>query len=433
VLGQGKSWLLAHLRDKFRRAPQAVSSSSLYRPSLSALIDLRTFPDREHSLALLQALASQLREQLDEATAGELPILSSGERVEATAEALGKYLRGLGGSRVPVLLFDTADQADEEFLDWIENHLIYQAIRDDSVVFVLAGRTRLRWKKFEVRRRVEPGELPPFDRPQTGEQIERLRGEEPPDGVTTALWNYSFGHPLTTRVIYDTLCRLSPDAPLDAVETRETDVAQEVYGLIENHFLSVVAQSELRELIWDTCVLRKFNVAHLRTFAGDEGATRSEASYLNVIRHLVASTLVRWSSEDGGYVLDPVVRQILARNLQMREPGQYLGQHMTAAAMYERWIQEYPRNAGDFLIEWMVHQREVWQVQGMPDDEIALQLAQAFQERLDQLTKEPRVQWELPDVARTLDERLLRREDAGLVIALSGLQKAARPFVAQYV
>ncbi len=433
VLGQGKSWLLAHLHNKFRHDPRAASSVSSYRPSLSTLIDLRDFPVREKAPALLRSLTDQLHKQLDEAAAGKLPVISPDKSVEATAEALGKYLRELGQTWVPVLLFDTADRADDEFLDWIEENLIYHAIRDDTVVFVFAGRTRLRWTKFEVRRRVEPRELPPFDRPQTGEQIERLtEGEKPSDEVTAALWSYSFGHPLTTRVIYDALRRLHPDAPLDNIKARETDIAQAVHGLIAKHFLSPVARPELRELMWDICVLRKFNVAHLREFTED--ADRSDAFYLEIIRTLVASTLVRWSSKAGGYMLDPVVRRIMARNLQMREPAHYLEQHKKAAAMYEGWIDEHPRNAGDFLIERLYHQSEVWRMQGMPDDEIASRRIKEFQAWLNRLREEPRVQWDLPDVARTLDERLLKRgkEDVDLRIALGGLQEAARPFIAQY-
>ena len=438
AMGQGKSWLLAHLRDEFRHKPPEDSPSPPpppHRPSLSTLVDLQKYHSREQASELLQSLADQLCEQ-----SGAKLILSLDEGDEAAAEALGRHLHDLGSTWVPVLLFDTADQADEEFLDWIESHLIYHAIRDDTVIFVFTGRTRLRWKKFEVRRRVEPKELYPFDSPQTGKQIEQLRGEEPPDEVSAALWSYSFGHPLTTRVIYDTLCRLNPDTPLDAIETRETAIAQAVYDLIENRFLSAVAQSESesesqsRELIWNICVLRKFNVAHLREFVDDKDGTRSEASYLKDIRDLVASTLVRWSSEAGGYVLDPVVRQIVARNLQMREPEQYLKQHRKAVVMYERWIQEHPRNAGDFLIEWMYHQAEIWRAQGISDDKIASQLTQEFQERLDQLRKEPRVQWDLPDVARALDERLLKKgEDTGLKTAVGVLQQTARPFVAKYI
>ena len=263
-------------------------------------------------------------------------------------------------------------------------------------------------------------------------QIERLRGEEPAEGITAALWSYSFGHPLTTRVIYDALCQWNPDAPLDALETQADDVAQVVHDLIEDYFLSGVERPELRKLIWDTCVLRKFNVAHLREFAGDDDARQSEAFYLNLIRDLVASTLVHWSSEDGGYVFDPVVRQILARNLQMQDSERYLKQHETAAVMYEQWIQKHPRNAGDFLIELMVHQAEAWRTQGKPDDEIVPLSAKNFQGRLDQLKGDPQAQWELPDVARALEERLLKREDVGLRTALGELQQAARPFVAQY-
>ncbi|MEE8392447.1 MAG: AAA family ATPase [Anaerolineae bacterium] len=415
--GQGKSWLLSHLRAEFRHDPQSDSPHPF-----SVLIDLGDFPDREHSSALLQALANQLGEQV-----GAETVPSVEERDEVAAEALGKYLHDLGRELVPVLLFDTADQADDEFLDWIEEHLIYPAIRGDAVIFVFASRTRLRWKKFEVRRRVESRELGSFERPQTGEQIEQLRGEKPDGETITALWNYSFGHPLTTRVIYDTLCHFNPDAPLDGVETWEEKLVQVVYDLIEKHFFASVKQRELRELIWNICVLRKFNVAHLREFADIE-----EQNALSRINELVASTLVRWSSEDGGYVFDPVVRQILARNLQMREQERYLKQHEAAAATYERWIQKYPRNAGDFLIEWMVHQTEVWRVKGESDDEIASRSATKFQRRLDQLRDDPQAQWDLPDVARALDERLLKREDMGLQTALGELQQTARSFVAQY-
>jgi hypothetical protein len=261
-----------------------------------------------------------------------------------------------------------------------------------------------------------------------------LEGKQPSDEVAAALWSYSSGHPLTTRVIYDTLFRLNPEAPLDTIAARETDIAQAVYRLIENHFLTVVAQPELRRLIWDTCALRRFNVAHLREFSVDEAADRSDGFYLNLIRDLVASTLVHWSSQAGGYVLDPVVRRVVARNLRMREPERYLEQHRKAVAMYQGWVQKHPRSAGDFLIEWMYHQAEVWQTQGiMSDDEIASQLTQEFQKQLDRLKEDPQMQWDLPDIARSLEERLLEREDVGPRIALGVLQEAARPFVAQYV
>jgi len=413
--GQGKSWLLAHLHAKLCFDPQSDSP----RP-FSVLIDLNDFPNLEHSSALLQALAARINEQVG---AEIVPSLS--DKVEAAAEALGKCLHDLGSAWVPLLLFDAADQADDEFLDWIEEHLIYPAIRDDAVIFIFASRIRLRWKKFEVRRRVESRELFPFDRPQTGEQIEQLRGEEPAGETIAALWNFSFGHPLTTRVIYDALCRLNPHAPLDDVETREEELLQVVYDLIEKHFLASV--KELRDLIWDICVLRKFNVAHLREFAAI-----GEADALRLIRDLVVSTLVHWSSEDGGYVFDPVVRQILARNLQMRKPEQYQEQHQAAVKMYEQWIKQHPRNAGDFLIELAFHWMEIWRAQELSDDEIVPLSAREFQGQLDQLERDPQAQWELPDVARALDERLLKREDAGLQIALSELQQTARSFVVQY-
>jgi len=418
--GQGKSWLLAHLHAKFHHDPQSPSPGPF-----SLLIDLSAFPNLKYSSAFLQALLDQLDEQLGAET---IPTLD--EKTDATAEMLGKYLRDLGSTWIPVLLFDTADQADDEFLDWIEEHLIYQAIRSETVIFVFASRTRLRWKKFEVRRRVESRELGPFDQSQTGKQIKQLGDVEPPQEAVAALWDYSFGHPLTTRVIYDALCRLNPDAPLDHVEAQEENLAQSVYDLIEKHFLASVEQPELRKLIWDICVLRKFNVAHLREFAGE--AEQSEAHYLNLIRDMVASTLVHWSSEDGGYVFDPVVRQILARNLQMRKPNQYLNQHETAAKMYEKWIQEHPRNAGDFMIELAFHRIEIWRAQQVSDNEIASQSAKEFQGQLEQLEQNDEAQWELPDVARALDEKLLKRGDDDLEIALDVLQNTARSFVVQY-
>lgn len=416
--GQGKSWLLARLRAKFHHDSQSPSPGPF-----SLLIDLSKFPDLEHSSAFLQALTDRLGEQL-----GTERIPPLGEKTEDIAEALGKYLRDLGSTWVPVLLFDAADQADDEFLDWLEEHLIYPAIRGDVVIFVFASRTRLRWKKFEVRRRVESKELFPFDQSQTGEQISQLRGEEPTEKVTTALWGYSFGHPLTTRVIYDTLYDLNHTAPLDNVETQEEELAQAVYDLIEKHFLAPVKQPELRKLIWDICVLRKFNVAHLREFADIE-----EQNALSRINELVASTLVRWSSEDGGYVFNPVVRQILARNLQMQKPEKYQEQHESAAKMYEQWIQNYPRNAGDFLIELTFHQTEIWRAQKMPDDEIAPLSVREFREQLDQLEQDPQAQWDLPDVARALDERLLKQESPGLQIALGELRQTASRFVDRYV
>lgn len=418
--GQGKSWLLAHLHAKFHHDPQLPSAGPF-----SVLIDLSAFPNLEYSSAFLQTLTDQLGKQL-----GAEMIPPLGEKAETAAEILGKFLRDLSDAWIPVLLFDAADQADEKFLDWIEEHLIYPAIRDETVTFVFASRTRLRWKKFEVRRRVGSKELEPFDQSQTSKQIKQLGNVEPPQEAVAALWNYSFGHPLTTRVIYDALCRLNPNAPLDHLEAQEESLAQSVYDLIKNHFFAAVEQPKLENLIWSICILRKFNVAHLREFAGE--TEQSEAHYLDLIRDMVASTLVRWSSEDGGYVFDPVVRQILARNLQMREPNQYLNQHKTAAEMYERWIQEHPRNAGDFMIELAFHRMEIWRAQQVPDDEIVSLSAQEFQGQLEQLEQNAEAQWELPDVARSLDERLLKRGDNDLRVALDVLQNTASSFVEQY-
>ena len=145
------------------------------------------------------------------------------------------------------------------------------------------------------------------------------------------LYHYAFGHPLTSRVILKELG--GQDIPETALVKRQPDIARIVAEQVieERFFDQLGAHGYLEPLLWVVCILRKFNPTPLRYFAAkflpDRYAKEPGGFYLDAIRDLQDTTLVRWDSAAAGYVLDPVVRQIMAKNLAMRQPGTFREWH----------------------------------------------------------------------------------------------------------
>ena len=118
----------------------------------------------------------------------------------------------------PVILLDTMDsvvQDDETAFFWLEEHLIEPLALTDRVLFVIAGRGELRrWRRFQVRRRVDVFPLPPFDVETAGMEIRA----DP--GASRALYHHAFGHPLATEY----LGRILEQQGLDLSVVTEQDV-----------------------------------------------------------------------------------------------------------------------------------------------------------------------------------------------------------------
>jgi len=422
VIGIGKTWLLEHLREVYRYGSEA--SRSLARPTLTAMVDLGSYSTLAQYYFLLQRLVNQLLEQLGKEAASYASdgqyfqrerALSLRQRTEA-AGIFAELINKLAERSTPILIFDTTEQADEKLLDWLEEEIIYPTIRTDRVVYIFSGRRPLRWKKFEVRRRVEPHEVCPFGRGMMIEQFRPLAAE----AIAAPIYDYSFGHPLASREIFKTLQELSRQQGLTLDTGRVKDWEEDIRLTVDNRvieyrFLRDVPE-RLKPLLRTICVLRQFNANPLRRFAseflqtdeaGEAYADKPGIFYLDVIRDMVDTTLVYWSKAYGGYVLDPVVRKIMAKNLLMRDKAAYIARHSLAQSIYDGWIEQYPRNSGGFLIERTYHLACLLQAKGIDKASIDQQIVDEFQGILsNKLRLNPDIAWDLPDIAAALAEEL---------------------------
>lgn len=437
VVGQGKSWLLSYLAHQYRfsngRGP------SLEKPTLSAKIDfgvLRTLP---HSYSLLQSLTTQIREQLAKAEP-DLTFPASltedappPENVDVVAKELADFVAGLTDRYVPVLAFDATEKADEELLDWLEERMVYPVIRTNRAIFVFSGRLWHRWKIFEARRRVEPIELFPLDRKReqvegTADLLTKLDVKRA-ETVARALYNYAFGHPLASKMIFKELQRLAPEGFDEHTLEKNWDVIAEIVKskVIEGRFFDELGKySYLKDLLWGICILRKFNPTPLRhftvSFIDAEYEQKPGGYYLDAIRDMQDTTLVQWNSAAGGYALDPVVRKIMAKNLSMRDPAEFQQRHQKAVELYDNWIKQFPRNATGFLIERTFHRN--WALRdGKTQREIGDTLVSEFDRILNDVEKHPDVQWDLPDMAAALNEELDKDEELMEVISGDAFEK----------
>ena len=255
--------------------------------------------------------------------------------------------------------------------------------------------------------------------------------------VARALYEYAFGHPLASKVIFNELRKLAPESSVEhTLEGNRATVAEIVRSkVVEDRFFDELGKhGYLQSLLWGVCILRKFNPTPLRhftiSFIDAEYEEKTGGFYLDAIRDMQDTTLVQWSSAAGGYVLDPTVRKIMAKNLSMREPTEFRRRHQEAADLYDKWIEQFPRNAVGFLIERTFHR--AWALQdGKTQSEIRNRVLLEFDQRLRVVEKHPDVQWDLPDMAVALNEELAMDEELREVVskdAFDRLEKRAGRF-----
>jgi hypothetical protein len=427
VVGQGKSWLLSYLAHHYWCSNGL--GPSLEKPTFSAKIEFDVLRSLSDSYSLLRSLASQITEQLPDLT---LPIsltedASLAGNDEVAARELAEIVTGLTDRFIPVLAFDATEKADEKLLDWLEEQIVYPIIRTNRAIFVFSGRLWHRWKIFEVRRRVEPVELFPLDRKKeetegTAELLAKLEVKQV-ETVARALYDYAFGHPLASKVIFKELQKLTPGCIDEHTLEKNRDAIAEIVKdeVIEDRFFDELGEHDyLKPLLWGVCILRKFNPTPLRHFAESfidaEYEQKPGGFYLDAIRHMQDTTLAQWSSAAGGYTLDPVVRKIMAKNLSMREPREFQRRHREAVRLYDNWIEQFPRNAVGFLIERTFHRN--WALQdGKSQQDVGKMLVSEFGRILKDVEKHPDVQWDLPDMAAALNEELTKDEELKEVIS----------------
>lgn len=360
VKGQGKSWLLKRIFNLFALGTESPISQEHTKPPLVARIDFDELVQKpaSHPFLILRTLVSELAQQSKRTS--HIPYLEeralAAKKLEKAVKEFVSFTKTLTDNYVPILIFDTTDHADEKVLEWLEEKIVFPLIQSDQVIFIFAGRRRLFWKYFEVRRRVDAHELLPLDEEGSAEQFRR-RNQDPLAGKL--LDRFSKGHPYINRRILDDLHNQGVSRiDQTAIEVHQGYILERVQDIIDSEFL-VGLSKEAFVLLWDTCVLRRFHTAQLRYFAGLRSARnkkRPEGDYLDLIQQMIDIALVHWDSDEGGYVLDATVRGVMLENLKERDRKRFIELQENALGLYKSWVLVYPENSQYYLREIVYHE-----------------------------------------------------------------------------
>lgn len=294
------------------------------------------------------------------------------QRQAGLNKASRAYMRAMSDlleSQPSVLFFDETERAETGLVDWLEEWIINPLIQTGRCLVVWTGRRPQRWKRFEVRRRLNSRELKPFD-PKDTVKLFRTNGPEaiatlPDDEIkvlSRRVQRLTHGHPLADSVVLHQLGELaSGKIPL----TERQFIKQEdnlLDGLVQE-FVDAYAFRGLSDELIGACrvmsLVRQFDVIMLREILN--GVSTSYEAYPRdefgmLLSRLRSTQLVLWDEKRKGYAIDPTLRHILNEYIFHHNPAQYLSVNQLAMAVYQDWITRSGDNRGVYIVEELYHQ-----------------------------------------------------------------------------
>lgn len=380
IAGIGKSRLLNQLHDRLKNRGVACSfidfANERYRPpergqieilsDIVAEMDRRAIDFREE-LGQFDNILEQTRDESGEYKIDEASRFRRREQSNRVVNAFTAYTNELTEKGPVALFFDTAHEASIEigqdekgrpitFLDQLENTVLSQLVVMDGVIIIVASRSPLYWKRFEVRCRAFPYRLLPFSIEDTREQLPGY------SELVPHIFQLTFGHPLANiRLVEE----------LQAIERREKRAVDEstleryrgqlielMDALIEQYVMRDISP-ELKRAFRMIAVLRQFDVNALRyilsQFVPEPFSDKGGAYFLSLIGKMVETTLVQWDPAKKGYSLDDTMRKMLALSMRLRNRDLYERVNAAAIKLYGDWIERVSENPSRFIIEKLYH------------------------------------------------------------------------------
>jgi hypothetical protein len=276
--------------------------------------------------------------------------LSDSTTSETFDALLTRIAEGLGALRRPLLLIvDAWERTPDALITWVERLLLLPLVRSQRLIGAFGSQVALRWRQFEVRRRVKARSLEAFSPEFTRQQLDDN------SALSKVVFEMTFGHPFANEVVFE--MANSHDAPLEWLEQHRGEVAQRIVDDIQERVLADVTE-ELKRIFRVIALFREFDVNTLRAVLPqfyEEFRNRSQSALLISIKQLLETRLVSWSDEKRAYQIDPTVRRIFARALEWSNPKQYEALRDAAIAYYETLIRDIPGSRNVYLIEYYYH------------------------------------------------------------------------------
>jgi hypothetical protein len=366
AFGMGKSWLLIELENRYRDGLQ----TSATHPTVAARLDL----NREDSPGIWQEkeqvgsepvlqldrvkLIRELWKQFASQSEIEVPDLGWASADEWAGNFVREATAWAARMVTPLIMLDTVDdlvRLDEQSFLWLEQHLVEPLAMTDRVLFVFASRGELRrWKRFQVRRRVDSHRLNAFAPDATCQEVKASHA------IGEALYHHTFGHPLVTDLLGTALEERGID--LEEVEQSELPIEPALMRSILREVVDEILKG-LREpvagLAKYASVLRWISVEPLRSFAQElhlVDADRGDAYYLDdLIGGLQTHHLLYWSIDKNSYEPDPVLRRLLTYFLELDEPARFREAHLAAFNFHREHLDHYPQYLARYVTELAYH------------------------------------------------------------------------------
>lgn len=371
VPGIGKTALLAQIYTLYRH----------HLTLLTIVIDLRTLS--EQSIALkansdlhrakihfIRTVAQSIQTKKlvrNTSTLRQLKNLSANSDDQAIDQAMATIVAMLSGlNKLVMLLLDSWEYAPEAMLAWVERLLLLPLIRSERIFCFLGSQVALRWRQFEVRRRVQAHELHPLGVSDTSAQIGC--GEE----LQNLVFELTAGLPLANEIVHEYLER-NPATAEWLTEHREV-IARNIIAETQERVVTGMPE-EIKPIFRILSLFREFDVNTLQIILPQflDMSGRSQSALLQAIKQLLATRLVNWNDTLRAYQIDPTIRKIFARALAWEKPELHTSIHAAALAYYEDLVREVPSNRHVYICEYFYHLLYIDHADSYNDDTLKAQ------------------------------------------------------------
>lgn len=261
-------------------------------------------------------------------------------------ETMTTSLQGL--NKPLLLIVDSWEGTPDALITWVERLLLLPMVRANRIIGVFGSQVPLRWRQFEVRRKVRAHALDALSAEHTQAQLDD-------QALGRAAYTLTFGHPFANEIVFE-LARQHA-APVRWLGEHQREVAQEIVTRLQKRVLAGMSD-ELKLIFSVIALFREFDVNTLRLVLPQfhaEFKNRSQSALLISIKQLLDTRLVSWSDEKRAYQLDPTVRKIFARALELNDPQRYARIRDAAIGYYKQLISDVPGSRNTYLVEYYYH------------------------------------------------------------------------------
>lgn len=296
-----------------------------------------------------------------------------------------------------LLLVDTTSTLHEEIRGVLERILLRARELHYPLYAIVASRYSMPWGKFKLKRLFHRERLPAFQVHDIAGFIRFyavLNADEylEPQTVSRAaheLEEITQGHPGAIKVVLDAMTEEKEAAPftnremVEYIRRHKADLAHLVVSEVVEKILQDLEELAREALKDKLCIFRRINHSVLQ----DLGYTNEESAFL--IRDLEKVELAKRSGREVLWVLDPIVRRILALDLKLNKRTDFDQLNNRAGEIFEGKIRiDSPMPlAGteqvEYMIEALYHHLVGWQTEQKDQEETKNQLKEKLDEYLE--------------------------------------------------